>query len=162
MSVNIGGVVYPTTEVSETTRGADTVVVAGEGGPKGDQGPSGPSGPTGPTGLPGVAGPVGLTGPVGSTGPTGADGVSAYDLWVAQGNVGAPTEFFASIGGNYFRYVQVSPASLWDIVHNLGRYAQVSVMDSAGDVVQGDISYVSLNELTIEFSAPFAGEAYLT
>ena len=43
------------------------------------------------------------------------------------------------------------------VVHNLGKYPAVSVMDSAGDIVTGDIVNDSINQLTITFNAPFTG-----
>lgn len=162
MSVNIGGVVYPSIEIDQTVKDTSVIVVAGEGGPKGDPGPPGVDGASGPSGPLGPSGPPGQPGVSGPGGPTGPDGASAYEIWLAQGNVGSTTEFFAAIGNQYFRYVQATPATHWDVVHNLGRYVAVSVVDSAGSTVEGEVTYLSLNELTIDFSAPFAGEAFVT
>ncbi len=46
--------------------------------------------------LSGIQGPTGATGPVGPTGPTGATGQSAYELWLAQGNIGNAQNFLTS------------------------------------------------------------------
>jgi hypothetical protein len=43
--------------------------------------------------LAGLTGPAGPTGPSGPAGPQGANGLSAYELWVAQGNTGTVTDF---------------------------------------------------------------------
>jgi hypothetical protein len=66
------------------------------------------------------------------------------------------------VSKNYFRHVQGSPASIWNINHNLGRHPSVTVTDSGGDSAVGEIDYVDNNNLRITFSAGFAGEAYLT
>jgi hypothetical protein len=84
----------------------------------------------------GVQGPSGATG---AQGPAGAAGAS-HSTYVHNQNV---------------------PASFWDITHNLASYPSVSVIDSTGGLVVGDISYVSNNRLTITFSGAFSGQAYL-
>ena len=50
---------------------------------------------------------------------------------------------------------------LWTIQHNLGKYPSVSVADSAGTEVVGDVQYIDKNKLSVVFTAPFSGKAYL-
>lgn len=59
-----------------------------------------------------------------------------------------------------FVFTQSTPQSVWSIVHNQGRYPQVTVVDSAGDEVEADKVYLDANQIRIVFSAPFAGAAY--
>jgi hypothetical protein len=61
-----------------------------------------------------------------------------------------------------FIHEQLAPSSLWVINHNLNKYPSVTVTDSAGNVVVGDVKHVSLNTTEISFSAAFAGKAILT
>jgi hypothetical protein len=65
--------------------------------------------------------------------------------------------------GNDANYIhnQIGASSLWVITHNLGKYPSVTVVDSGGSVVVGDVTYTSLNSLTISFSSPFGGKAFL-
>jgi hypothetical protein len=56
---------------------------------------------------------------------------------------------------------QMSPSITWNIFHNLGKFPSVSVVDSAGTIVYGDITYIDINNISLSFSAPFAGKAYL-
>ena len=56
---------------------------------------------------------------------------------------------------------QAVPSASWSIVHNLGGYPAVTVVDSAGTTGFGELSYVSVNEVTVSFSAGFSGKAYL-
>lgn len=60
-----------------------------------------------------------------------------------------------------FRFIQASNSSLWIINHNLGFKPSVTVIDLDGDVVNGDITYNTNNQLTLTFAEPIKGEAYL-
>jgi len=59
-------------------------------------------------------------------------------------------------------HTQALPATSWTVTHTLGGKPSVMVVDSADTVVVGDVTYVSNTELRIDFTAPFAGYAYLT
>jgi len=84
-------------------------------------------------------GPAGPKGDTGATGPQGDPGLS---------------------GANYV-HNQMVPSATWTVTHNLNRYPSVTVVDSAGSVVIGAVSYVSPDVVSIEFSAGFSGAAYL-
>ncbi len=58
-------------------------------------------------------------------------------------------------------HTQNAAASTWTVTHNLSKFPSVSVVDSGGTVVIGDVTYVDSNTLTIDFSAIFSGKAYL-
>lgn len=60
-----------------------------------------------------------------------------------------------------YTHNQISPSVEWAITHNLKKYPSTTVVDSSGNVVVGDINYVSENELIISFQAAFSGIAYL-
>lgn len=64
-------------------------------------------------------------------------------------------------GDKHFTFVQSTPAQVWTITHNLGKNPSVSVADTAGSWVVGQVDYINNNELRITFNAPFPGEAYL-
>lgn len=82
----------------------------------------------GPRGSQGIAG---ATGPEGPTGPTGSGDLS-FDM------------DFAS-------------QSIVTVNHNLGKYPSTIVLDTSGDLCEGDIDHQSKNTLVITFSAPFSG-----
>lgn len=50
----------------------------------------------------------------------------------------------------------------WVITHALGGRPSVTVVDSAGTVVIGEVQYDSDTQVTISFTAAFSGYAYLT
>ena len=58
-------------------------------------------------------------------------------------------------------HTQSSASNTWSITHNLGKFPSVSVVDSAENLVLGDITYINNNSLTISFSATFSGKAYI-
>lgn len=47
------------------------------------------------------------------------------------------------------------------VTHNLGKKPSVTVLDTTGDEVEGEINHVSTNELTIDFSSSFSGSVIL-
>jgi hypothetical protein len=63
--------------------------------------------------------------------------------------------------GPGFVFNKATPGSIWTIVHNLGRHPSVTVVDSGGRKVEGDVIYGSDNSVVVSFSAPFSGTAYL-
>lgn len=61
---------------------------------------------------------------------------------------------------NYMHY-QSDASDEWTIVHNLGKFPSVTVIDSANRQIEGEVNYISLNEVRITFSASFSGRASL-
>jgi hypothetical protein len=83
---------------------------------------------------------------VASPGPAGPPGI--------QGPAGPP-------GGNY-SFSQAIPSATWNITHNLGFNPSVSVVDSANSIVEGQVTYINTNSLSVSFSAAFSGSAFLS
>ena len=65
------------------------------------------------------------------------------------------------VSASTFAYIQAMPSAFWTIVHGLGTFPSVTVTDSAGTVVEGDIFFQDSNTVTVTFAAAFAGSAYL-
>jgi hypothetical protein len=63
-------------------------------------------------------------------------------------------------GDKNYVYTQSTPAASWTVSHNLGKRPAVVVVDSAEDVVYGDIQYIDDNTVTLTFSGAFSGKAY--
>lgn len=59
----------------------------------------------------------------------------------------------------HYQHNQTTPSATWDVVHNLGKLPSITVMDSAGNVVEGDYDNVSLNETILTFAGAFSGIA---
>ena len=60
-----------------------------------------------------------------------------------------------------FTFTQITPSATWNINHNLSKFPSVSVVDTANTQVFTDVQYIDNNNLTLTFSAAFAGKAYL-
>ena len=156
---------------------------AGPVGPTGQTGVAGPAGPIGPAGARGIQG---LQGPVGGADVVAACAISAN---LAQQNAehsttaAAATALNAAAAENakniaiqqaeaaaiyasqsndrYFLHDQAIPEMDWVVQHNLNKYPSVSIVDSSGDQVEGEVHYDGINALHVKFSAPFAGRAYI-
>ena len=59
-------------------------------------------------------------------------------------------------------YTQSVPSDTWVITHNLNFYPNVTIIDSAGTICVGDVTYTDRNSLTLTFGGGFSGEAYLS
>lgn len=103
---------------------------------------------------------VSLLGSVEST----SDVAEGTNLYYTEERVSANSDVVANtakVTDANFVFNQPLPSALWSITHPLNKYTSVTVSDTSGNIVQGDISYVSETELTITFSSAFAGKAYL-
>jgi len=58
-------------------------------------------------------------------------------------------------------FTQQVSASVWTITHHKGSYPSVTVVDSAGTVVYGEVQYLDENTVRVIFSSEFSGTAYL-
>ena len=61
-----------------------------------------------------------------------------------------------------YEHIQDVAADSWVITHNLGFKPNVTVIDSAGTIYEGEIAYTNTSTLTVSFSAAFSGKAFLS
>jgi len=59
-----------------------------------------------------------------------------------------------------FVFTQGSAAAQWVVDHNLAKKPSVTVVDSAGTVVIGQVVYNTDNRCTLDFEAAFSGKAF--
>ena len=55
---------------------------------------------------------------------------------------------------------QAQAAKVWTVAHNLGKRPAVTVVDSAGTVVIGEVDYLDDNTVRLTFCAAFSGTEY--
>lgn len=121
-----------------------------------------------------VRGPIGPRGPGTITGsglPTHLDGQDG-DIYIDTDTgyyYGPKTDgewsgvpFFTAGSTQRHVHTQASASATWTITHLLGGRPSVSVVDSSGTLVFGEVRYDSNTVVTILFTAPFSGYAYLT
>jgi hypothetical protein len=61
-----------------------------------------------------------------------------------------------------YHHTQSVASATWVINHYLGWYPNLTVQDSSGSVVEGEIAYTNSNTLTVTFTGAFSGDAYLS
>lgn len=67
----------------------------------------------------------------------------------------------AKISDRHYAHTQGVPSAVWTIAHGLGKFPAVTVTDSAGSAVHGDIEYLDANTVRLTFRSAFGGLAYL-
>ena len=67
----------------------------------------------------------------------------------------------SSQGAPTFIFNQNTVATTWNIQHNLGKFPSITVIDTGDTVVAGEYTYIDNNNVQLNFSAGFAGKAYL-
>lgn len=135
--------------------------------PRGDVGPQGIQGLKGDQGDQGDAATI-TVGDVDASAPGSQPAVTnvgtatdaTFDFTLPRGDTGPQGP--PGIDTGFYRHNQAAPATVWSITHNLGFYPAVTVQDSAGSVVYGDVAYVDVNNVTITFDSAFGGYANLS
>ena len=61
-----------------------------------------------------------------------------------------------------YHHTQNTSSATWTIIHNLNFYPNVTVQDSAGTILEGEITYTNTKQLTVHFTSAFSGNAYLS
>lgn len=64
-------------------------------------------------------------------------------------------------GDKFFLFKQMESKDEWIINHKLKKYPSVSIIDSAGTNVIGEVTYLDENSLRINFSSIMSGKAFL-
>jgi len=104
---------------------------------------------------PGVAGPPNVLS-IGTVVSGNLPAVSVTGVAPAQ-----TLNFVIPTGGTY-SHTQYSASNRWEITHNLNYKPNVTVVDSAGTIIEGSIEYSGPNSIVLLFSASFAGTANLS
>lgn len=60
-----------------------------------------------------------------------------------------------------FVFEQASASAVWSINHGQNKFCSVTIVDSAGNEVVGEVCYIDKNNIEIHFSSAFSGKAYL-
>lgn len=94
---------------------------------------------------------------------TGSSIIAHDDTLTGSGTISSPLGVSDDITGKIETYIfeQAVASNIWEIVHNLDKYPSVSVVDSANNLVSGNVHYLDKNRLTVIFNGAFTGKAYL-
>lgn len=99
----------------------------------------------------------------GEQGKRGDDGKSAYEVAKEHGFTGTVTEWLESLKGSggdkHYTHNQETSSDTWEVTHNLGKEPAVTVTDSAGTEVIGEVEYINSNKCILRFEGAFSGKA---
>jgi hypothetical protein len=140
--------------------GAGTQGVQGRQGIQGFLGTQGTQGTTG-AGTQGIQGIQGIPG-AGASAQDIQDAIQAAALDNTDDLTEGTTNKYFTTARVAYIHTQGAANSAWTITHNLGFYPNVTVQDSGGSIVEGEITYTNTNSLTVSFEAAFSGTAYLS
>lgn len=122
-------------------------------------GTSGPQGPRGTSLLNGVGAPSSGLGIIGdfylNTSNMNLYGPKTESGW------GSPTDLVGSQELGYV-HIQENASATWNVTHGLGFVPNITVVDTAGTVVEGSYSYPNSNTVVLTFIGAFSGRAYLS
>jgi hypothetical protein len=137
---------------------------SGAQGTQGVRGAQGTQGVQGTIGLQGVQGRLGTgtQGTQGTIGVQGTSGIAGAALDNTDDLTEGTTNKYFTVGRVSYEHMQGAANSSWSITHNLGFKPNVTVIDSAGNIVEGEIAYTNSNSLTVSFQSAFSGNAYLS
>lgn len=80
-----------------------------------------------------------------------------WQVLANKGDTGATGP--AGPAGLTYTHTQSSPSTSWNVNHNLGIYPTVQVLSIGNQVVDCEVSHVSINQLTINFVSNQTGTA---
>lgn len=63
-------------------------------------------------------------------------------------------------GDKHYTHSQNVASATWNINHGLNKFPSVTVVDSGGSVVEGDVKFINNSNVEVIFSASFSGKAY--
>lgn len=128
----------------------NVVIQLGTSGPQGGRGTGILNGTTAPDNTIGIIGDFFL-----NTTNMNLYGPKTESGW------GTPTDLVGSQELGYV-HIQSVPASVWNITHGLGFTPNITVVDTAGTVVEGSYNYPNASTVVLTFIGAFSGRAYLS
>lgn len=140
-------------EVVVTVCENDVIVLSSESGPQGPRGTQVLSGPTNPSPVIGLLGDQYINTTTGFLfGPKTESG------WGSGVLLGSGLK----ISDVAYTHYQTSSSTVWNITHELEFMPNVTAVDLAGKIIEGDYQYSGANTITLTFSESVAGAAYLS
>ena len=88
------------------------------------------------------------------------DGENSVIVVKEQTNSVTVTGVIGGGGDSSYVYTQASPSATWVINHNMAKFPSVTVVDSANNIVYGEVLYNSNMQVTLTFAGAFSGKAF--
>jgi hypothetical protein len=128
----------------------NVVIELGTSGPQGGRGTGILNGTTAPNNTIGIVGDFFL-----NTTNMNLYGPKTDSGW------GTPTDLVGSQELGYV-HIQSVPSAVWNVTHGLGFTPNITVVDTAGTVVEGSYNYPNSSTVVLTFIGAFSGRAYLS
>jgi hypothetical protein len=128
----------------------NVVIELGTSGPQGGRGTGILNGTTAPNNTIGILGDFFL-----NTTNMNLYGPKTDSGW------GSPTDLVGSQELGYV-HIQSVPSAVWNVTHGLGFTPNITVVDTAGTVVEGSYNYPNSSTVVLSFIGAFSGRAYLS
>jgi hypothetical protein len=77
-----------------------------------------------------------------------------------SGSGGGGSSSVGSGKDKHYTHIQNTASAEWNITHGLGKFPAVTVVDSAGSEVIGDVEHISINTTKLTFMSAFSGKAH--
>lgn len=124
----------------------------------------GSTGATGPKGDSGYSVFTGAIAPSNSIGNNGDVYIRSSNNTIYSKSAGVWQSPVTLVDRSNWSYVfeQQSNQTVWNITHNLGYRPSASIIDYGSNSLEADIAFVDVNSMTITFSTPTSGYAYLS
>lgn len=91
----------------------------------------------------------------------GAGMTGSSDFTGATVNINLNFAYIKEQVRDYYLHDQQVASDTWTVTHNMNKYPSINIVDTANDIIMGEVRYNSLNQLTITFTAAVSGKAYL-
>lgn len=128
----------------------NVIIQLGTSGPQGGRGTGVLNGTTAPNNNIGIVGDFFL-----NTTNMNLYGPKTESDW------GTPVDLVGSPELGYM-HIQENASTTWSITHGLGFMPNITVVDTAGTVVEGSYNYPDTNTVVLTFVGAFSGRAYLS
>lgn len=97
--------------------------------------------------------------------PPSAHTHTIADLPVAGAGISDATKLVRAddprlVADKNFTHNQVAAASVWNVTHNLAKFPSVTVIDSGGNFVVGEVQFPTIDTATLTFNTAFSGQAF--
>lgn len=84
-----------------------------------------------------------------------------YSIPIVESGINDEGLEIGIVGDKNYVHEQLQASNEWSVNHKLKKYPSVSIIDSSGTNVIGEVTYLDENSLRINFSSIMSGKAFL-
>lgn len=86
---------------------------------------------------------------------------TSYSIPIVESGIDEDDLKIDIVGDKNYVHEQLRASNEWNVNHKLKKYPSVSIIDSAGTNIIGEVTYLDENSLRINFSSIMSGKAFL-